>query len=419
MNLSSPTEGLAPVRIGVIGTGQRLRVVIGELLKQDAGLEVTAVFDPDDVARATFCAALAPAAKACSSVEELCDRKDVDWVFIGSFNCEHAAQTVTAFNAGKHVFCEKPLALSLGEAETMREAWEESGRIFAFGLVLRYSPLYRKARKLIGDGEIGRLLSFEFNETLSFNHGGYIHGNWRRHRALAGTHLLEKCCHDMDLALWLTDDLPVRVASFGGCSFFTPENAHHAGRLGTSPEGRPAYRAWADPHGVDPFDSDKSIVDHQVAILEFSSDVRATFHTQCQAGIPERRFYFCGTEGSLRLDAYTGRLELKRIGWDEPVITHQPRQGSSHAGGDEQMALELAEVMRGHRKPVTGLLDGVRSLVVVNAIDEAMDMGVVVNLQSRWHEIASAFDDPKASAIGLGTSPESRNKPAAKVTGVA
>ena len=49
MNLSSPTEGLAPVRIGVIGTGQRLRVVIGELLKQDAGLEVTAVFDPDDV----------------------------------------------------------------------------------------------------------------------------------------------------------------------------------------------------------------------------------------------------------------------------------------------------------------------------------------------------------------------------------
>jgi predicted dehydrogenase len=284
------------------------------------------------------------------------------------------------------------------EAAHMHAAWKISGRTFAFGLVLRYSPLYRKARSLLDEGHIGSLLSFEFNETLPFNHGGYIHGNWRRHREHAGTHLLEKCCHDIDLALWLTGDLPIRVASFGGLSFFLPENAHHAARVGPSPEGRPAYRAWPDPHGVDPFTADKSIVDHQVAILEFSRGVRATFHTSCHAAIPERRFYLLGTEGSLRLDACTGTIEVRRIGWDEPLVIHEPTKGDPHAGGDERMGLELADIMLGRRTPSAGFPEGLHSLTTALAIDAALDTGSVIDLRPRWQELAATFTDTIAAS---------------------
>ena len=397
MNSETSQQQAAEIRIGVIGTGGRILTVIKNLIGEFPSIRVTALCDPDGEALECFRADSAPDAATCETPAQLCTREDVDWVFIGSFNCEHASQAVEAFRAGKHVFCEKPLALSLNEAAEMHEAWKASGRTFALGLVLRYSPLYRLARKLISEGRIGDILSFEFNETLRFNHGGFIHGNWRRHRNLAGTHLLEKCCHDIDLALWLVGDFPVRVASFGGCRFFRPENAFHAQRVGNSPSGSPAYRSWPDAHGVDPFTDDKSIVDHQVAILDFCGGLKATFHTQCNAGLPERRFYICGTEGTLRWDAYTGKLELARIAWDEPVLHYQPTSGSDHAGGDEQMAIELGEVLLGKRAPAAGFPEGVNSLVVANAIDEAMDNGVVVDLRPQWQRAVGIFGN---EAIG-------------------
>ncbi len=292
----------------------------------------------------------------------------------------HAEQAIGAFAAGKHVFCEKPLALDLDEAAAMHAAWRASGRTFALGLVLRYSPLYRAARAALESGRIGRLLSFEFNETLSFTHGGYIHGNWRRHTRNAGSHLLEKCCHDLDLALWLVGDLPARVASFGGCTFFTPENQSHQERIGPNAEGRPAFEAWADRNRVNPFTADKDIVDHQVAIFEFAGGVRATFHTHCMSALPERRFYLLGSEGSLRLDAYTGKLELRRIGWDEPLELTNPIEGDGHGGADEPMARELA----GLRAPAAGFHEGLRSLVVAQAVDQAMNEGRVVDLAPLW-----------------------------------
>ncbi|MES2696335.1 MAG: Gfo/Idh/MocA family oxidoreductase [Verrucomicrobiota bacterium] len=399
MSPPSSTPTRASVRIGVIGTGYRISTVLRALRENAPNIAITAVCDPDADARAAFHRALAPEAVDCAEPESLCQRADVDWVFVGSWNCHHAAHAIAAFQAGKHVFCEKPLALSHAEAVAMHAAWRASGCSFAYGLVLRYSPLYRKVHDLLRTGAIGQLLSFEFNETLVFNHGGLIHGNWRRHRALAGTHALEKCCHDIDLAHWFAGSLPVRLASFGGCSFFRAENAFHAERIGPSPEGKPPFRSLhSNPRGISPFNDDKSIVDHQVAILEFANGVRASFHTQCLAAIPERRFYLLGSEGTLRVDAYTGRIETRHIGWDEPLVVHEPVASDLHAGGDRMMAGELADALNGLRAPATGFTEGILSLTTVLALDAALDQGTVVDLRPRWLEVARQFGDPQAAA---------------------
>jgi len=373
------------LNVGVIGAGGRISTVLKNVRRHAPGIRIVALCDPDanaiDKARNEL---EAGDAVVCATPEELCSREDVDWVFIGSWNCLHAEHTETAFLGGKHVFCEKPLALTLSEAERMHTSWLKADRIFAIGLVLRYSPLYREVHRLLQSGRLGRLLSFEFNETLEFNHGGYIHGNWRRFTQNAGSHLLEKCCHDLDLALWLVGARPTRVASFGGCSFFTPENIGEQHRIGPSPAGGLAFEGWKDAHNVNPFTSEKNIVDHQVAILEFTNGVHASFHTHCMAGLPERRFYLIGSEGSLRVDAYTGRIELKRVGWNEHVEIIEPTQGDGHAGADDPMARELAECMAGLRLPSAGFFEGLQSLVVAEAMDSAMRKGQVFDLKPLW-----------------------------------
>lgn len=99
----------------------------------------------------------------------------------------------------------------------------QSGNLFSTGFLLRHSSFYQKVKEIIDSGTLGRIISVEANETLQPAHGGYImrfarHGvvvpsrlrftrsscrNWRRYRDQTGPHILEKCCHDIDILNWL------------------------------------------------------------------------------------------------------------------------------------------------------------------------------------------------------------------------
>lgn len=384
------------IRIGLIGAGARLQLVVQRLLDiAGSNVQVAAVFDPDEGSVGKIRALFGEKVEECDSVEQLVARDDIQWVFIGSVNCFHAEQSILALRAGKHVFCEKPLATSFEDCLAVRNAVQECNRHFAFGLVLRYSPHYQKVHELVNSGILGKLISFEFNETLDFNHGGYIFGNWRRDNALAGTHLLEKCCHDLDLANWITGLLPQKVASFGGNDFFIPENAHLMEAIGPDLEGRPAYMTWDDPHRINPFSANAGIVDNQVCIFEYAGGVRATFHTNTNVAIRERRFYFCGTKGTLRSDAYTGEIEWKVIGHDTQVETCKFEQGDGHAGGDESLARGLLETLTKGSPPLATVDDGIRSCVVAFGADQSMASGQVVDYRPYWETV---YPDTKANS---------------------
>jgi predicted dehydrogenase len=385
----------SPIKIGLVGAGNRLRSVVELVLQESRGrVVVAAVHDPDPISVNAVRNSFGAGITAFESLEALL-RSDVDWIFIGSFNCHHAEQAIAAMRAGKNVFCEKPLATTFEDCLRIRQVERETGRTFSFGLVLRYSPFYRKLKQLVEEGAIGRLISFEFNETLSFNHGGYIFGNWRRHRHLAGTHVLEKCCHDLDLANWITGQLPIRVASFGGRDIFVEANQDLVAKVGPGPDRAPAYSAWDDPHRVHPFSDGASIFDNQVAVLQYTGGVRATFHTNCNTAIHERRFFLCGTEGTIRGNAYTGIIEHQRIGWDTRPEVIDTGVGGGHAGGDEVMAQRLVETLTTGAPPLATSLDGLRACVTAFGIDESADHGRIVDLQPYWDAVRQA-ETPQA-----------------------
>jgi len=375
---------MRPITIGIIGCGARIR----GLLKQHADIRVIAVCDPHPDSVAAARKEYGEDLRVYDRYQELLAEPGVDWVAVGSWNSLHREHAVAALRAGKHVFCEKPLATNLEDCLAIRDAVRDSGSLFSFGLVLRYSPFYRKIHELLRSGVIGNLVSFEFNETINFFHGCYIMGGWRRLREHAGTHLLEKCCHDMDIALWLADSLPVRVASFGGLNFFRPENVGHTRR---DEQGREVHTTWNHVDLVNPFTAEKDIVDNQVVILEYANGVRASFHANCSSGITERRICLIGTEGALRADALSGIIEVQRISsnpemqrFDTNVAGGHP---GGHAGGDEVLVESLHNSMRTGAAPLVGVEEGIKSAVVCFAIDEAMDTGKVVDLRPIWKRV--------------------------------
>lgn len=386
--------------IGIIGCGGRIRGVSRRTCRQDKRLRLVGVYDinPKSVESTRqffsipeYYAHTDKEIKAYDSPESLVSDPEIDWVMVGSWNAVHREHVVAAFEAGKHVFCEKPLATTIEDCIAMRDAWQASGKQFVIGFTLRFSPHYRKIKELIDQGIVGDIISMEFNETLNFNHGGWIHDDWRSETKHAGTHLLEKCSHDIDLVNWMVGSRASRVASFGGRDFFIPSNAYHMERLGTNEKGDRAYKAMGSTRNrpdTDPFTrKGKDIVDNQVAIIEYENNVRATFHTNCNAGIPERRMYILGTEGAIRADVLTGVIESKRIGFDTELIKHDSDASGGHGGGDQVLAVELKDCMLNNGSPAAGLAEGLMSAITCFGIDAAHASGTVADMKAFWEKL--------------------------------
>lgn len=394
------------VGLGLVGCGGRLRAVMKLLREVTDDVEIVALCDPSpesiDIAREMF----NPEARVIEDHHALARDPRVDWVMVGSWNCFHAEHTIAAFDAGKHVFCEKPMATTFEDCLAMRDTWKRSGKTFALGLTLRYSPYYRKIHDLIAEGRIGKVISMEFNETLYFGHGALIHAGWRRHTRNAGPHMLEKCCHDMDLVNWMIGSVPMRVASFGGRDFFLPENA---GCVEAFTQGYESPDAWGKTRAKwfdglqrkQPFTDDQDIVDNQVAIFEYASGTRVTFHTNCSAALPERRMYICGTEGTLRADTRREELDVCRthlrngapgIEDVEHHFDEFKNDAHGHAGGDRVLAKELADTIVSGAPPAADLDDGFLSAVPIFGADASVRTGKLVDLQPCWDKAGITVD---------------------------
>jgi predicted dehydrogenase len=373
--------------LGIIGCSKRIEGILTELLRRDKNIEITALCDPDPKRIEDFKKHLAPDARVYDSVKQLVSDPEIEWVAVGTWNSLHAQQAIAAVEAGKHVYCEKPLATNFDDCVAIKSAFTKNKKKLMIGFTLRYSPHYRKIRSLIESGAIGKIVSFEFNESLNFNHGGHIMSCWRRKREFTGCHILEKCCHDIDLANWMVGSRVLKVASFGGLDFFKPENEHYMNDLAPDEEGHRAYCSWPTAWGKNPFTSDKDIIDNQVCILQYANGVRGTFHTNINAGIPERRMYILGTQGAIRAEAFTGKLELQKIGFTEKLQDLATDSRDSHAGGDDILVDYWSKMIHEDVPSLTDIKTGIESAVVCFAADEAMLKGQIVDLSRYWMQL--------------------------------
>lgn len=154
------------LRIGVIGCGKISQVRHLPEYADREDCRITALYDIN-LERARELAAQYGAV-AYESCEALLASGEVDAVSVCSANTTHAQIAIAALKAGKHVLCEKPMATTLEDCEAMVAAAAESGKRLMIGQNQRLAGAHAKAKELIDEGAIGKVISFQ----TAFRHGG-------------------------------------------------------------------------------------------------------------------------------------------------------------------------------------------------------------------------------------------------------
>ena len=149
---------------------------------------------------------------------------------------------------------------------------------------------------------------------------------------------------------------------------------------------------WPTAKGKNPFVSGKDIVDNQVCILEYENGVRATFHTNLNACINERRMYIIGTEGTLRSDAISGVIEVKTLAGE--LLDFSTGEKGSHAGGDKILMDNLRRIIcENELDAPTGIVDGISSAITCFALDQAAENNQVIELFPWWEQVKEVKAD--------------------------
>ena len=204
------------IGIGIIGCGSITDKRHAPEYAANPGARIVGFYDP----LADRAAAKAKDYKAAAfpSVEALLADKSIDAVSVCSSNRYHAALSVAALNAGKHVLCEKPMATTLAEARSMIEASKKSGKFLMIGHNQRLAPAHARAKAILATGELGRIISFR----TAFGHGGPEYWSmdkgphtwfFKKSESIVGT-MGDLGIHKADLIRWLIGDEIVEVKAY-------------------------------------------------------------------------------------------------------------------------------------------------------------------------------------------------------------
>lgn len=205
-----------PIRICLIGAGRAGRVHANSVARHLPGASLAAIVDKS-AELAGKAGADFSIDKAFANVEAALDWGKFEAVVITTPTFTHRDFAVAAAEAGKHVFVEKPMALTLAECDAMIAAAEAAGVALQIGFMRRFDPDFRAAAERIAGGEIGRPMLIK-----SLTHGPGLPPPWARDLKLSNGMLAEVNSHDWDTVRWLMGSDPVRVmaetANFKGAS---------------------------------------------------------------------------------------------------------------------------------------------------------------------------------------------------------
>lgn len=329
---------------GLIGASTIARSYMINAIKSQPNGRVVAVTSSDPERGRRF-AAEQGIARSHDSVEALLSDPEVDAVYISTTNELHKTQTLAAAAAGKHVLCEKPLALNLGDAREMVAACHAAGVVMGTNHHLRNAVTHRKLRELIANGAIGEPLAARVFHAVFLPDS--LQG-WRIKRAEAGGGvILDITVHDADTLRFVLDDEAVEVTAM------------------TASQGMAA-------HGL---------ADSVMGVIQFRSGVLAQFHDAFTIKHTLTGFEVHGTEGSLlardvMTQAPKGEIVLRR-GTDEEWI--DPGQ---HEDLYTRSVSNFTAAMLGEGEPSATGEDGVRSLAIALAAAESADTGRTVVVAS-------------------------------------
>jgi len=319
---------------GLIGASDIARSRMIPAINSFPDSKVVAVFshDPD---RAKSYAKENGIAKSYSELTDLLADPAVDVVYVSTTNEKHRDEVIAAAQAGKHVLCEKPLALTLEDALAMKDACTKAGVILGTNHHLRNSVTHRVMRQLVREGAIGRVLAARVFHAV---HLPKRLRGWRLKSAEAGGGvILDITVHDADVLYFA---------------------------LGLQAE---EVAALAVGQGL----SEPGLEDAVMGVIRFPDSVLAQFHDAFTIKHGKTGLEIYGTEGALIGDEVMtqepkGTVVLRREDKLEKVPLPDPEDLYAH------QVRHFTAAIRGTGTPFTTADDGIKSLAVALAVREAV-----------------------------------------------
>jgi len=282
------------VGVGIIGTGGISEAHAQGYLSVRKKARIVAVSDIDK-RRAKKKAARWGAESWYLNFEELLKRDDIEAVSVCTPTFTHAQISVAAMKSGKHVLCEKPMAMNLEEADEMIETSEQEKVILQIGHHNRFEPVFERTKELIEEGIVGRICQVKARQAHGWGWTKGMPRSWfaEPDKSGGGT-LLDNGCHLFDLLRWLVGEVETVSAYVGTLVYDIP------------------------------------VEDNGIAILQFKNGAMGEVDASWtyRGDLFENYIRIFGSEGTIiadpvskKLVVYSGFLKPKKMsGWIAPFI---------------------------------------------------------------------------------------------------
>src|SRR6059058_3202868 len=188
---------MSKVKIGIIGSRFQAECIAGAVKVTPDEAEVVAVASPTQGHAASFAQRHA-IARSYTDYRDLLRDPAVELVSVTAPNDFHARITIDAAGAGKHVVCEKPLCVTLEEADAMIDACARAGVLLLYAEELFFAPKYVKAKRMADEGAFGRVHLVKQSEKHSGPHADWF---WDVDRSGGGA-LMDLGCHGIAFCWW-------------------------------------------------------------------------------------------------------------------------------------------------------------------------------------------------------------------------
>lgn len=206
VHIAVSAEARSELGVALVGAGNLARWAHLPNLKSVPNISLRAVYSANG-ARGKSYALRFGAAYCCSDYDEILNDPKVHVVVIASRNHQHCSQALDAMRAGKHVFIEKPMALTEQDCQALCRAVQDSGRQFTVGFNRRFAPFYVELKRHLTRRMGPAVLNCRVNSP------GISGAYWMADPAIGGA-ILGEACHFVDLMYWLLDAEPTAVSAF-------------------------------------------------------------------------------------------------------------------------------------------------------------------------------------------------------------
>jgi len=378
--------------VGILGLGGRGVEFGGKGFERNGGFYVSCICDIDkmkvEAANKVF-----PKAAGYTDINSFLSHNDLDVVVIATPDRTHAECTLKTLSANKHIYLEKPMAQSIEDCDAMIKAWDGTGVVFMVGFELRYCTLMRDCKKIIGNSDVGRIITGTVIDNVSVGGQYYFHGPRRRKDYIVSL-LLEKGTHSLDLANWLIDATPRRVYASGALDVFGGDMPNDKRCVNCEERSTCHYYINHERFNSDygtlsvpdycVYAKECDVSDNSIVLIDYDSGARLAY-LECHF-TPEytREFMFVGDKGKIEA-LYNNEQDFKIKVWKrhekEPKIYYPEKitnGWSGHGGGDEGIIQEFYNLLRVGKPSLKGIKGARDSAAIAIAAFESEQTGKAV-----------------------------------------